>query len=279
MEIKAVEIDFNQVANQSPFLPIGTTAQASLQNTHQAYYRSKAFVSQIAINPLVAAAAPLFYLVEKIQSLTLQPDSEQLSSDLLHEMKAFETQAQQHGYAPKIWLAARYVLCIWIDEIISRPAWGRDIGWQLQDLVDPNGSDRKENRSFFLLLSHCSQDPVKYLDLLELLYLCMSLGYEGEYRHMERGYILLAEIRDNLYHSIQRHRKNTPQQLVAQTQAQLVQEKILPRLLIRTLFISLLVATLISSFIFSKIQLKNSLHLTTLLLQQSAAFLPAEENL
>lgn len=274
MEIKTLEMDFNEVANQTAFLPIGSTAQASLQTANPSYYRSKAFVSKIAINPLVAAAAPLFFLVEKIQNLNLQPATEQLSTDLLHEVKAFETQAQQHGYSPKIWLAARYVLCAWIDEIIARTPWGHEINWQLQDLVDTNGNDRKENRSFFLLLNHCSQDPSKYLEILELLYLCMSLGYEGEYRHMDRGYILLAEIRDNLYHTISRHRQKQEPQLVLQTQPQLLQEKMLPRLLIRSFFITLLVTSVISSFIYSKIQLKNGLHLTTLLLQQSSAFLP-----
>lgn len=278
MEIKPVEIDFSEVANQTSFLPIGTTAQASLQNNTQAYYRSKAFVSKIGINPLIAAAAPLFFLMEKIQTLHLKPELDHLASDLLHEMKAFETQAQQHGYPPKIWLAARYVLGVWIDEIITRTFWGRDIEWQLQDLIDKSGTDSKENKSFFLLLNHCSQDPSKYLDLLELLYLCMSLGYEGEYRHMERGYILLAEIRDNLYHTIQRHRINAHKQLERQSQIAIVKEKILPRLLTRSLVITLLITSMISGFIYSKIQLKNSLRATTLLLQQNASFLP-EENI
>lgn len=232
-----------------------------------AYYRSKAFVSTIGVNPLIAAAAPLFFLVEKIQNLTTTPNLTQLRTDLLHEVKAFETQAQQHGYRSKMLIAARYVLCTWVDELISRTTWGRDLTWQLQTLVEQPTADIKENRSFFLVLNHCLQDPSTYVDLLELLYLCLSLGFEGEYRYLERGYILLAELRDNLYHTIQRHRGEASKQLEIHTPQVPITEKILPRLIARVSFIAALAVISVMTYLLSNYHLNHSLQATTTLLQ------------
>lgn len=270
MEINAIEIDFNTTLKNQTAYPIGTTAQGLRQQKEPTYYRSKAFVSQVGINPLIAAAAPLFFLIEKIQNLKTSPDLNQLCDDLLHEMKAFETQAQHQGYRPKMLSAARYALCVWIDEIIARTEWGRQTHWQLQDLIDNENAEKPENRSFFLLLTHCLQDPQKYLDLLELLYVCLSLGYEGEYRFMERGYILLAEIRDNLYHSILRNRPATSKQLEIAAPQTAVQERNLPKLLTRCLFIAAISTVFISSLITTNLQLNHQLNLTNNFLEQNS---------
>lgn len=55
---------------------------------------------------------------------------------------------------------------------------------------------------FFLLLEKLSRNPAKYLDLLELMYLCLSLGFEGKYRVLSRGLVELDAIRDSLYRQI-----------------------------------------------------------------------------
>lgn len=175
------------------------------------YYRSKAFVSQVSTNSLTAAAAALFFLVEKIKTLDEAPDIEKLSEDISHELTAFEHQAQTHGYSSKLVLAARFALCLWIDETILNAPWGEDSEWQEQRLVDPTTQSHKS--PFFALLNRCLHDTAAYIDLLELLYLCLSFGYEGEYRHSEKGHIQLIEIRNYLFERITQQRGNLSKQL------------------------------------------------------------------
>jgi type VI secretion system protein ImpK len=67
----------------------------------------------------------------------------------------------------------------------------------------------KETRGgerFFQLLKKLSQDPGKNIDLLEFMYLCLALGFQGRYRVRPNGLNELAEIREDLYHTIRQQR-------------------------------------------------------------------------
>ncbi|MBT2372289.1 type IVB secretion system protein IcmH/DotU [Pseudomonas fluorescens] len=46
--------------------------------------------------------------------------------------------------------------------------------------------------------------------MLELMYLCLSLGFEGKYRVVERGVLQLEGIRDALYRQIRHVRGDAP---------------------------------------------------------------------
>ncbi len=186
----------------------------------QTYYRSKAFVSQVGINPLVAASSSLFFLVEKIKSLREAPDIEKLHADLLHEVRAFEHQAQMRNYRAAVIYAARYALCLWIDEVILNLPWGQASGWTDLQLVDTN--ETTQANPFFVLLNRCLQDPATHIDMLELLYLCLSFGLQGDYRHSDNGQWQLIEIRDHLFETICQQRDQFPKQLEINTDTQVV---------------------------------------------------------
>jgi type VI secretion system protein ImpK len=59
---------------------------------------------------------------------------------------------------------------------------------------------------FFDLLTRLEQEPAKNRDLLEVLYLCASLGFEGRYRVEERGFERHLSVRDALARLIRAHR-------------------------------------------------------------------------
>lgn len=211
MDIKSAKIASGGVATLSPPSDNMVLVNSLIQRV-QPYYRSKAFVSQIGINSLIAAAAPVFFLIEKFQQANIVSDLETLRDDLLHEIKAFENHAQTRAYKSQTILIARYILSLWVDEMILNTAWGKNGGWKNLLLSTDNKRSASE-KSFFALLEHCLQDTPTHIDLLELFYLCLSLGFEGEYKHMERSHLLLSELRDNLYHRIQHQRGEISKQL------------------------------------------------------------------
>ncbi|MFT3742252.1 MAG: type IVB secretion system protein IcmH/DotU [Gammaproteobacteria bacterium] len=250
-----------KLPQQQSWLDLGESRmQSQLPAKLQPYYRSKAFVSQIGINPLIAAAAPIFFLVEKFQLLSQQPDLARLRENLIHEIKAFENQAQHHTYKSPFIIAAQTILCLWADEMVLSTRWGKDSYWQEFLLAHSRLLELPENASFFAILTHCMQDAEQYIDLLELCYLCLSLGFEGEYRYLERGYIQLAEIRDSLYHLILRQRGEISKQLEIKSQTVVTTERWLPRVLTQSLFITVSLITCISSYFLLNHQLTQTLN-------------------
>lgn len=168
----------------------------------QSYYRSKAYTAVLGINPLIAAASPLFTLTANLRESESYTDINGLYQQLCHEIRAFENNAQAQNYRSDIILVARYVLCSLLDEIILNTSWGKISNWERHKLLmtfhnEPNGDER-----FFVILDRISEEPALHIDLLELLYLCLSFGFEGKYRYQENGKILLESIIDKLFERI-----------------------------------------------------------------------------
>jgi type VI secretion system protein ImpK len=62
-------------------------------------------------------------------------------------------------------------------------------------------------------LDHCLQSPVERLHLLELLYLCLSLGFEGRYRLMNDGRSQLDALRERTAAAIRNARGEQEREL------------------------------------------------------------------
>jgi type VI secretion system protein ImpK len=57
------------------------------------------------------------------------------------------------------------------------------------------------------MLGRISLDVGKYIDLMELQYLCLALGFKGKYEVMDRGHEQLAGVQQKLYRQIRGHRR------------------------------------------------------------------------
>lgn len=227
-------------------------ARVASNNPQTAYYRSKLFAVNTYINPLASAAAPLLAIASRLKNLTAMPDLIILHQDLSHEIKAFETKMQAHGYRSYAILAARYSLCALLDEIILSTSWGSQSNWQQQNLLNTFQRETWGGERFFIILERSCEDPVLHIDLLELLYLCLSLGFEGKYREINRGHAELAEITDNLYKIISQHRGELTTKLSVQPSTQITTKTYrwtLPVILILALTLAILI-TVYSSFNF-----------------------------
>lgn len=160
------------------------------------------FQTNIAINPIVAAASPLFTLSTQLAGQTTSPDLKELHHTLSHEIKLFENKANALGYRAPIILAARYLLCALLDEIILTTDWGKKSQWLEHNLLQTFQREAPGGERFFLILERSCENPELHIDLLELGYLCLSLGFQGKYRGTERSHQELGQIIDNIYHFI-----------------------------------------------------------------------------
>ncbi|MCH9644109.1 MAG: type IVB secretion system protein IcmH/DotU [Gammaproteobacteria bacterium] len=174
---------------------------------------SNAFEINIAINPLIAAATPLFTLAKQLRKQNTCPDLAELKQSLEHEIHAFENKAHQNGYRSQVILGARYQLCSFIDEIIAFTHWGKHHQWSQEGLLKTFQNEQWGGERFFIILDRCAEDAAIYIDLLELGYLFLSLGYRGRYSHPDKQYELGSFI-DRLYDIIQQQRGELAQQIL-----------------------------------------------------------------
>ena len=175
--------------------------------THRnAQYQSQAFEIKLAINPLIAACAPLLMLCTQLREQLTAPDLDQLLTQLSHEVKVFENKSNALGYRSPIILAARYFICALIDETILTSTWGENSAWQQQNLLNTFQRELWGGERFFVILERSAEDPKPHLDLLELGYICLSLGFEGKYHDKPRSHHELGQLIDKLYYLIRDER-------------------------------------------------------------------------
>jgi type VI secretion system protein ImpK len=192
----------DQYSNYHEYTPVSNGSLIPLGPA--TYYRSKAFSSQVGINPIINAADPLLTLISKLKRITIPPVISVFYQNICHELKAFENKAQTSGYHSQLISAARYILCSTLDDLLSLlfPTMDR----KKYSFVDTFHEDVSDENLFFLILERSSQDPSGHIDLLELIYICLRLGFEGKYRGLDRGYLELRYITERLYQVISQYR-------------------------------------------------------------------------
>lgn len=193
------------------------------------YFRPKTFNAHTGINRLTTAATPLLSLATRLKETPHYSDIQTLHQHLSHEISAFETSAHKYGYRSETILIARYILCTMLDEFIVQTPWGNHSQWDDYRLLVTFQKESWGGDRLFLILERMSEDPVIHIDLLELIYVCLSLGVEGKFRYVENGKIQLEKIIENLYQLIRWQRGEIKKDLLIQTDTSLTQKKAGPR--------------------------------------------------
>ena len=157
-------------------------------------------------NPLVACASGLLTVAAQIRGLPSHLDPEGLREGLTSQIRDFETCARAKGLADPVVLPARYVLCSLIDESVLDTPWGSQSVWANRGLLISFHNEAWGGEKFFTALERLLAYPAGNLDLLELIYLCLALGFEGRYRVREGGRDQLARVREQLFQTIRGQR-------------------------------------------------------------------------
>lgn len=166
------------------------------------------------INPLVGAANSVLAVVPQIRHALRHPDPAGLRSGLSQSVDRFERVARAAGIGEETVSAASYALCALLDESAASTPWGAR--WAEHGLLAERHGDRDGGTKFFELAENFSVDPAAHRDLLEFLYACLSLGFEGRYRNGTDGRKALTEIRAKLLDAIRRQQAPRDGELSAQ---------------------------------------------------------------
>ncbi|GIX12588.1 MAG: hypothetical protein KatS3mg118_0547 [Paracoccaceae bacterium] len=158
------------------------------------------------LNPLNAAAAPLFALVGRIRNRAQHPDPDALRENVVREIQAFEARAARAGLPQRSIQIARYALCATIDDVVLNTPWGGRSSWTVRSMVGTFHKETVGGERFYELLARLEREPATNRELLEFLYVCLSLGFEGRLRVDPRGAERHLALRAQLARLIRAHR-------------------------------------------------------------------------
>ena len=158
------------------------------------------------LNPLNAAAQPLFLLVARIRNRAQHSDPARLRESVVAEIRAFENRASAAGIVGQHVKVARYALCATVDDVVLNTPWGGQSIWAQQSMVGTFHKETHGGDRFYDLLDRLQADPGGNRELLEFLYICLSLGFEGRLRVDPKGVEKHLAVREGLARTIRGQR-------------------------------------------------------------------------
>lgn len=173
------------------------------------YFRSKLFVTDSFTNPLIAAASPLLSLLERLNIATQLPEITMLHEHIEHEFKAFFSRMRAQHYSEEFLTIANYLLCATTDELLGKNYLrlsGEIQGFKAFTPITHDNIGPQEQ--FFNILNQLLIEAEQFLDIIELTYYCLLIGFEGKYYHQNHARIELDNLIENLFQIIQKYRTN-----------------------------------------------------------------------
>ncbi len=170
-------------------------------------------IAMTGMNPLTALATPLLSLVSRIRNRAQHMDPDKLRQSVMAEVRGFENAALQAGQDAQKVKVARYALCATIDDVVLNTPWGEQSVWAQQSMVGTFHRETVGGDRFYDLLARLEQDPNTNIDLLEFLYMCLSLGFEGRLRVEQGGQDRHLQIRNALARIIRGQRGDVERDL------------------------------------------------------------------
>ena len=158
-------------------------------------------------NPVLQAAAPLLILAARLATSVEQASIPTLRQQAVEEVRSFDERLRSSGVSREDALVARYVLCTFVDSAVLNTPWGAQGDWASQSLLVIFHKEVSGGEKFFEIVKRLQADPARYLSLIELLYVCLALGYEGKYRHDPKGALELSRLQHDLYGVIRERRR------------------------------------------------------------------------
>ncbi|UXN05041.1 MULTISPECIES: type IVB secretion system protein IcmH/DotU [unclassified Bartonella] len=160
----------------------------------------------MTLNKIVDCASPLIALIMRISNLGNFDDVEDLHKRCCHEIDAIELELHKFGYDRVTILAFRYCLCSVIDEAVLITPWGENSRWSQNSLLALYHQETWGGEKFFVIVDRLMDEPHRYIDIVEFLYLCMILGYEGKYRPQHNGKLNLETFIKDVHDAIRKER-------------------------------------------------------------------------
>lgn len=166
-------------------------------------------------NKLLELSASLLGLCVRLRNMGHFEDVDALHARLSNEIANFQQECAALGYDDATTLAARYCLCSMVDESVLSQPWGADSSWPERPMLSIFHNETWGGEKVFGILDRVMDDSQRFMDLLELIYFCLALGFEGKYHVVHNGRARLDALLENVYGILEKHSGEAPTRLLS----------------------------------------------------------------
>ncbi len=150
-------------------------------------------------NPLINAFSPLLGLAPELQSASAPENPDVLRARLLDNLTFARDKAVSAGLSLTDADKGAWFVAATLDDIALNTPWGGSSGWPRMPLVAELYGNVDAGTRFFDLMDSLMQYPERDPHLLELGFVCLSLGFRGKYRvNGSSGEASLTQLRNQL---------------------------------------------------------------------------------
>lgn len=171
-------------------------------------------ISAQGSNALLELAMPLLGLASRMRTLSQYDDVVGLHNRLQNEIDAFFRALEAKEYDPATCMAARYTICAVIDESLMSQQWGAESSWSERPLLSVFHNETWGGEKIFAIIDRVLDEPHRFLHLLEFLYYCLALGFEGKYHVMHNGRTKLDALMGTMHDVLVKHMGEAPIEIV-----------------------------------------------------------------
>ncbi|MCK5371937.1 MAG: type IVB secretion system protein IcmH/DotU [Cyclobacteriaceae bacterium] len=121
-------------------------------------------------------------LILQLRSTNDYGESEVLKSRVYEMFERFESNARKFGIDNEKIRLAKFALVAFLDETIISSSWSQKEAWLSDPLQIKLFETFNAGEEFFNFLNELSQRTGANKEVLEVYYLCLSLGFKGKYQ-------------------------------------------------------------------------------------------------
>ena len=157
-------------------------------------------------NIILSSCQEILTLASNIKSLEPANTIQQLRQDIDRLINKMDEQLKGANQHNEVILTARYLVCCLLDELVLSTPWGSEGTWGQQTLLSQYHNETWGGEKFFLIVGKLLEQPQKNIDLMELCYVCLSVGFCGKYKVSQDGERELLRISQTLLQKIESQR-------------------------------------------------------------------------
>lgn len=166
-------------------------------------------------NPLIDSATTFFGLSLRVKSLSECENIEEIYKQTIEEINIVEIELSDKNYEHSVLMAYRYILCAFLDEAVMGTRWGGASVWAEYSMLSRFHNETWGGEKVFSILSRLEKDPGRYKDLLEFIYYCLVLGFEGKFKVLNNGKEEREKIISNLHSVLNIESEDDPLKLTS----------------------------------------------------------------
>jgi type VI secretion system protein ImpK len=150
-------------------------------------------------NVLLEAAGPILLLLGRLRTSLMSANFANLMEQVACAIEEFRNTMGRESIPAAIAEDATYLICATSDDIVQNIPTEERAVWTQYSMSTRFFGERVGGVRFFEKLERAKRDPATNIDLLELFYACLSMGFQGVHRTSPNGPLTLQETQRSLY--------------------------------------------------------------------------------